>query len=41
MVTDVNDVHDLKAPLPIYVTLLLKVIEHGDDVHREQHPDPP
>ena len=27
--------------VPIYVTLLLKVIEHGDDVHSEQHPNPP
>ena len=23
------------------VTVLEKVIEHGDDVHSEQHPDPP
>ena len=27
--------------IPKYVTLLPNVIAHGDDVHREQHPDPP
>ena len=27
--------------IPIYVTLLSKVIVHGDDVHSAQHPDPP
>ena len=27
--------------VPIYVTLASKVIEHGDEVHSEQHPDPP
>jgi len=37
----VRDEHELKASLPIYVTVLAKVIEHGDDVHNEQHPEPP
>ena len=27
--------------IPILVTAGLKVIEHGDDVHNEQHPLPP
>jgi len=27
--------------IPIEVTVLSKVIAHGDDVHNEQHPDPP
>ena len=27
--------------IPIYVTLLLKVISHGDDVHELQQPKPP
>ena len=27
--------------VPIDVTAALKVIEHGDDIHNEQHPLPP
>jgi hypothetical protein len=38
--TDVNSVHDLKALLAILVVLLVKVMEHGDDVHRLQQPLP-
>jgi len=40
IVTDVNSVHDLKALLAILVVSLVKVIEHGDDVHRLQQPLP-
>jgi preprotein translocase subunit YajC len=38
--TDVNSVHDLKALLAILVVSLVKVMEHGDDVHRLQQPLP-
>jgi hypothetical protein len=38
--TDVNSVHESKALLAILVVLLVKVMEHGDDVHRLQQPLP-
>jgi len=40
IVTDVNSVHESKALLAILVVSLVKVIEHGDDVHRLQQPLP-
>jgi hypothetical protein len=39
-VTDVNIVHESKALLAILVVSLVKVMEHGDDVHRLQQPLP-
>jgi len=40
IVTDVNIVHESKALLAILVVSLVKVMEHGDDVHRLQQPLP-
>ena len=36
IVTDVSSVHESKALLAILVVSLVKVMEHGDDVHRLQ-----